>query len=420
MKPIRVLIVDDSAFVRKAITSMLQSEQDIEIVGLANNGKEAVEKIGDLKPDIVTLDVEMPIMNGLEALKIIMEKNPTPVIMISSLTTEGATATIEAMSLGAVDFIPKQSTLTVQQTMKDELIAKIRAIAQSHSLKSRLSRTQQLLSSLSFRGAAAKSAPTKKDEHPPEGQAIERLSLQERIARRREVLKSDTQEQPSAPQSQQAVQQKPLADVKLTGRKRPPVGTFKIVVIGVSTGGPLALHQVIPRLPADLPVGIIIVQHMPAHFTKSLADRLHSLSHLRVREAQDHDILEPGLVLIAPGGFHLCIAKDHKTVLISPEPANTLHRPSVDVTVESIVESFGGHALGLIMTGMGRDGCVGYKKLHDKGGYVVAQDEESCVVYGMPKAVVDEGLADEVHPLEDLAEVIATCLGTHIIPPKIT
>ncbi len=413
MKPTRVLIVDDSAFVRKAITTMLQHEPDIEIVGLANNGQEALERVAELKPDIITLDVEMPIMNGLEALKIIMEKYPTPVIMISSLTTEGATATIEAMSLGAVDFIPKQSTLTVQQTMKDELLAKIRAIAQSHSLKNRLSRTQQLLSSLSFRSSAksAPSAPSSTD-----AQSMERLSLQERIARRRESLKSDSQES-QTPMAASATARAP-AEVRLTGRKRPAPGTMKIVVLGVSTGGPLALHQVIPKLPADMPVGMLIVQHMPAHFTKSLADRLNSLSHVRVREAQDKDVLEPGLVLIAPGGFHMKIDKDHKTIHVTPEPASTLHRPSVDVTLESVIESFGGHALGVIMTGMGRDGCLGLKKLHEKGGYVIAQDEESCVVYGMPKAVVDEGIADEVHPLENLAEAIAACVGCQAVAIK--
>jgi two-component system chemotaxis response regulator CheB len=411
MKPIRVLIVDDSAFVRKALTTMLQGESDMEIVGLASNGQEAIERAAELKPDIITLDVEMPVMNGLEALKVIMEKTPTPVIMISSLTTEGATATIEAMSIGAVDFIPKQSTLTVQHTMKEELLEKIRAISQSHSLKSRLSRTQQLLSALSFRSSKPQEKSASQDSQ------LDRLSLQDRIARRRESLKTDTTDT-RATDMPPATAQKPLAEVKLTGRKRPAPATMKIVVLGVSTGGPLALHQVIPRLPADMPVGMLIVQHMPAHFTKSLADRLNSLSHVRVREAQDGDTLEPGLVLIAPGGLHMKIGKDHKTIQVTPEPASTLHRPSVDVTLDSVLESFGGNALGVIMTGMGRDGCASMKKLHEKGGYIIAQDEESCVVYGMPKAVVDEGIADEVQPLELLADSIAACVGVQAVSAK--
>ncbi|TAE29722.1 MAG: chemotaxis response regulator protein-glutamate methylesterase [Candidatus Kapaibacterium sp.] len=412
MKPIRVLIVDDSAFVRKALSTMLQSDPDIEIVGLANNGKEAVEKTSELKPDIITMDVEMPVMTGLEALKIIMEQNPTPVLMVSSITTEGAEATIEALSLGAVDFISKQSTLTIQQTMRDDLVGKVKAITQNTNLKSRLARPS-LLSSLSFRKSSPSAPPAKED------QAMERLSLQERIARRRQTMQEgqDTPTSPAATNS--AAPAKPLHEVRVTGRKRPSAGHAKIVVLGVSTGGPLALHQVVPRLPKDFPVGMLIVQHMPAHFTKSLADRLNTLSHVTVREAQDGDILEPGLVLIAPGGFHMKINKDQRTIHVSPEPADTLHRPSVDITTESVVEAFGGHAVGVIMTGMGRDGCAGLKKLNAKGGYVIAQDEESCVVYGMPKAVVDEGVADEVLPLESLADSIAAAIGVHAVNAKV-
>ncbi len=411
MKPIRVLIVDDSAFVRKALSTMLQSEPDIEIVGLANNGKEAVEKASELKPDIITMDVEMPVMTGLEALKIIMEQNPTPVLMVSSITTEGAEATIEALSLGAVDFISKQSTLTIQQTMRDELVGKVKAITQNTNLKSRLARPS-LLSSLSFRKSSP-SAPAKED------QAMERLSLQERIARRRQTMQEGQDTPTSTGAGSAPAPAKPLHEVRVTGRKRPSAGHAKIVVLGVSTGGPLALHQVVPRLPKDFPVGMLIVQHMPAHFTKSLADRLNTLSHVTVREAQDGDVLEPGLVLIAPGGFHMKIGKDQRTIHVSPEPSDTLHRPSVDITTESVVEAFGGHAVGVIMTGMGRDGCAGLKKLNAKGGYVIAQDEESCVVYGMPKAVVDEGVADEVLPLENLADSIAAAIGVHAVNAKV-
>jgi two-component system, chemotaxis family, protein-glutamate methylesterase/glutaminase len=412
MKPVRILIVDDSAFVRKALSTMLQSEPDFEIVGVANNGKEAVEKASELKPDIITMDVEMPIMNGLEALKIIMEQNPTPVLMISSITTEGAEATIEALSLGAIDFISKQSTLTIQQTMRDDLVSKVKAITQNTNLKSRLTRPS-LLGSLSFR----KSAPS---VAPKEDPALERLSLQDRIARRRQSMQEGNEAggAPTSSSAPSSAPSKPLHEVRITGRKRPASGHAKIVVLGVSTGGPLALHQVVPRLPKDFPVGMLIVQHMPAHFTKSLADRLNTLSHVTVREAQDGDVLEPGLVLIAPGGFHMKIGKDQRSIHVTPEPSDTLHRPSVDITVESVVEAFGGHAVGVIMTGMGRDGCAGLKKLNAKGGYVIAQDEESCVVYGMPKAVVDEGVADEVQPLEQLADSIAAAIGVHAVNAK--
>ncbi len=412
MKPIRVLIVDDSAFVRKALSTMLQSEPDIEIVGLANNGKEAVEKVAELRPDIVTMDVEMPIMNGLEALRIIMEQNPTPVLMVSSITTEGAEATIDALSLGAVDFISKQSTLTIQQTMRDELVGKVKAITQSAGVRSRLSRPS-LLGGLGFRRASSPTAtPTKADD------STERLSLQERIARRRQQSMQDGGSDMPTPMVASPPPTKPLHEVRLTGRKRPSPGHAKVVILGVSTGGPLALHQVVPRLPKDFPVGMLIVQHMPAHFTKSLADRLNTLSHVTVREAQEGDVLEPGLVLIAPGGFHLKIGKDQRTIHVTPEPAETLHRPSVDITAESVVDAFGGHAVGVIMTGMGRDGSAGLKKLNAKGGYVIAQDEESCVVYGMPKAVVDEGIADEIQSLEHLADAIAAAVGVHAVAAR--
>lgn len=411
MKPIRVLIVDDSAFVRKALSTMLQSEPDIEIVGLANNGKEAVEKTAELKPDIITMDVEMPIMNGLEALRIIMEQNPTPVLMVSSITTEGAEATIDALSLGAVDFISKQSTLTIQQTMRDELVGKVKAITQSAGVKSRLSRPS-LLGGLGFRRASSAGIPAKAED------PAERLSLQERIARRRQQSMQDGGGESSAPTAAPSPPHKQLHEVRLTGRKRPSPGHAKVVVLGVSTGGPLALHQVVPRLPKDFPVGMLIVQHMPAHFTKSLADRLNTLSHVTVREAQEGDVLEPGLVLIAPGGLHLKIGKDQRTIHVTPDPSETLHRPSVDITAESVVDAFGGHAIGVIMTGMGRDGSAGLKKLNAKGGYVIAQDEESCVVYGMPKAVVDEGIADEIQSLEHLADAIAAAVGVHAVTAK--
>lgn len=413
MKPIRVLIVDDSAFVRKALSTMLQSEPDIEIVGLANNGKEAVEKVAELKPDIVTMDVEMPIMNGLEALRIIMEQNPTPVLMVSSITTEGAEATIDALSLGAIDFISKQSTLTIQQTMRDELVGKVKAITQSVGVKSRLSRPS-LLGGLGFRKASSSTATSIKADD-----STERLSLQERIARRRQQSMQDGGSDMPTPVVVPPPPTKPLHEVRLTGRKRPSPGHAKIVILGVSTGGPLALHQVVPRLPKDFPVGMLIVQHMPAHFTKSLADRLNTLSHVTVREAQEGDVLGPGLVLIAPGGFHLKIAKDQRTVHVTPEPSETLHRPSVDITAESVVDAFGGHAVGVIMTGMGRDGSAGLKKLNAKGGYVIAQDEESCVVYGMPKAVVDEGIADEIQSLEHLADAIAAAVGVHAVAARV-
>lgn len=386
---IRVLIVDDSSFMRTAIASMLRDTTDIEVVGTASNGKEAIEKANQLKPDIITMDIEMPIMTGIEALKEIMNSMPTPVIMISTLTTEGAQATMEALSYGAADFIPKQTNfaqLSLQQFRQD-LLDKVRALAKSPALKLRHTTLQ---------------APT-----PGSGEG-KRLTLQERIQQR---LNRPANKTPSPTGSTNAPANKTRTITQTTGKSRPHAAHFKIAVLGVSTGGPLALQQVIPLLPAKLPVALLIVQHMPAHFTKSLADRLNTLSQITVKEAQDMDALTPGTALIAPGGRHMVIGRDKRSVRIVAEPASALHKPCVDVTVESVVDMFGGHALGIIMTGMGRDGTNGLKMLHKKGGYIIAQDEETSIVYGMPKAVVDEGIADDICPLENLASTIAAALG---------
>lgn len=400
MFPTRVLIVDDSSFMRTAIASMLRSYPDIEVVGTASNGKEGVEQAKILRPDLITMDIEMPVMTGLEALREIMATNPTPVIMISTLTTEGAHATMDALSLGAADFIPKQTNFAHHSIneFKRELLEKIRALASSHAVRAR------------FRPRVPEkpASPPPPPVAPPE----QRLTLQERIQRR---LNSSTPRTTQPLPKPEPAAEKVRSVQQVSGRARLLPSHFKVAVLGVSTGGPLALQQVIPRLPAGLPVCLLIVQHMPAHFTKSLADRLNSLSHIAVAEARDRDVLTPGTVLIAPGGQHMVLARDKKTIRIVDEPSSTLHKPSVDVTVASIVEQFGGHALGIIMTGMGRDGAAALKTLHGSGGYIIAQNEETSIVYGMPKAVVDEGIADEIVALEDLATSIAACLGTQAV-----
>lgn len=455
MKQIRVLIVDDSAFVRKAIGSMLQSDNRIEIIGYAQNGREAVQMTEELRPDIITMDIEMPIMNGLEALRLIMQQNPTPVIMVSSITFDGAEATIEAMTLGAVDFIPKQSSFNVQNVLKDDLIRKIVEISQSHGLKSRLNHTQSLLNNLRSPASAVNTtsfsptSPLGVKSPPPAPEKP--MSLMERIAaRRRGDNNASVKDSPLKPEttrleqsktegrvdsktkdgdpstkpslirtnfSQQPFIPRATGNAKPTGRKRLSPTHFKIAVLGVSTGGPLALHQVIPKLPANLPVPFLIVQHMPAHFTKSLADRLNSISHLTVCEAKDKDVLEPGKVYIAPGGLHMKL-KDNRTILITEEPKDTLHRPAVDTMVDSVLDIYNGNVLGIIMTGMGRDGALALRRLNTLGGYVIAQNEESCIVYGMPKAVVDDGTADEIVHLDELAHHIATSLGVKAVEQK--
>lgn len=406
MSPTRVLIVDDSSFMRTAISSMLRGNPDIEVIGTASNGREGVEQARLLRPDLITMDIEMPVMTGLEALREIMATMPTPVIMISTLTTEGAHATMEALSLGAADFIPKQTNFAQHSIseFRREILEKIRALASSQAIRMRF--------------PVHSRPPAQPSDDPQSGAAParERLTLQERIRRR--LTDPAFRAAHPAPARYDSPVEKPRSAYRTSGRPRPLPSHFKVAVLGVSTGGPLALQQVVPRLPAGLPVGLLIVQHMPAHFTKSLADRLNSLSHIDVAEAQDRDVVAPGKVLIAPGGHHMVVSRDKKTIRIVDEPSSTLHKPSVDVTVASIVEQFGGQALGIIMTGMGRDGATALKTLHDNGGYIVAQNEETSIVYGMPKAVVDEGIADEVVALEELAEAIASCLGTRSVAPR--
>jgi two-component system chemotaxis response regulator CheB len=351
---IKIVVVDDSAFMRKSLSLMLESDPMIKVVATARDGKEGIEKIREFKPDIVTLDVEMPVMDGLTALGIIMKEMPLPVLMVSSITTDGAKATIDALNLGAVDFIPKElSYVSVNITkIKDDLITKVKQIVQSRSLQFRMQRIR---------------------------------ASQSRIQRPASV--------PATPVQRASVRSR---------------GDLRAVVIGISTGGPFALLQTIPKLPADFPLGIAIVQHMPPKFTKSLAERLNGLSQVNVREAQEGDKIEPGVVLIAPGGQHLKFYRNGGSIHVKTplEPANTLYRPCADVMMNSAVEAFQGPLLGVIMTGMGKDGLEGLKAIKKRSGYVIAQDEETCVVYGMPKAAVDEGVADTVLPLEEISNAL--------------
>ncbi|MCC6397537.1 MAG: chemotaxis response regulator protein-glutamate methylesterase [Bacteroidetes bacterium] len=356
-RTITVVVVDDSAFMRKSLSMLLESDPQIKVVGTARDGKEGIEKINALHPDLVTMDIEMPGMDGLTALGIIMKESPLPVLMVSSLTTDGAKATLDALNLGAVDFIPKELSYVSLDIVKikEELIAKVKDIVRSRSLQFRLQRikaaSQGIRQSASAvkGGAAAPAQPVTPSSWP----------------RRRDL---------------------------------------RAVVLGISTGGPFALLQTIPKLPKDFPLGIAVVQHMPPCFTKSMAERLDGLSQVQVKEAEEGDVLRAGMVLIAPGGQHLTFKSQNGDIVakITAEPSDTLYRPCADVMMTSAVQAYNSPLLGVIMTGMGKDGLEGLKLLKQKGGMVVAQNEETCVVYGMPKAAVDEGVADLVLPLEDI------------------
>ena len=381
MNKIKVLIVDDSIFMRKALESLLSHEPDIEIVGLAKNGKEGVEMAEQFHPDVITMDIEMPVMDGITALEQIMKKNPTPVIMVSSLTKEGADATLKALDLGAVDFMTKDSQSFGGEDIERGLKDKIRKFARNKGMMRLLTHS----SSFSTQPKPAAPAAT--------GYKI------------------------SGTFSTQTHVPTPFANsvnngATIDGSKRVVInktGIKKVVALGTSTGGPQSLQRVIPLLPADLGVPVVVTQHMPPNFTQSLAARLNTLSKVEVVEAQGKEKIEPNVVYIAKGGYHLKFKKVGPSVYteLSTEPSNVFNIPGVDVMVDSIAELYGKECLGVIMTGMGSDGCKGLTNLKRMGGTIIAQNEPSCIVYGMPRAVVEAGIADEIVPLDEIAARIA-------------
>jgi two-component system, chemotaxis family, protein-glutamate methylesterase/glutaminase len=346
--PVRVLVADDSAFMRTALRRMLESDRDIKVVAMASDGRSAVELCAKHDPDVITLDLEMPVLNGLQALERIMQNHPRPVIMVSSLTTEGAEATLEAFSLGAFDCIPKpmsHASLDIIQ-VQEELIAKVKA---AFTNRDRYAATARI------------AAPKKPVIARPTGEALQLCS------------------------------------------------TTPIVCLGCSTGGPAALQQILPALPGNLPAAVVIVQHMPVGFTGPFARRLNSLCDLRVEEAAAEHVLEPGCALIAPAGFHITFVRNTSTkysIRLSNVRNGFLHMPSVDVMMKSAAEVFGGPMIGVILTGMGADGCEGMTALHSRGAFTIGQDERTCVVYGMPRACAEKGVLDRTVPLDQVAAEI--------------
>lgn len=345
-KSLRVMVVDDSAFIRFSIIQQLNEDPEIQVVGSASNGREALRLIPQLLPDVITLDVEMPHLDGLSTLREIMKNFPRPVIMVSSLTKEGASETIQALMLGAVDFIPKpDNRLDIHAAMK-EIIAKIKLAAKAKVKHANFHLWKTVASS--------------------------------------------------------AVNQ-PEKAVHSYSRQAP------VILIGSSTGGPGALSEIIPALPASLMSPVVIVQHMPAGFTRSLSERLNSLSNLKVKEAEPGDQLLIGQVLVAPGGFHM-ILDENERVALNQKPAVHGVRPAVDVTLNSMNRHFGRNMIGVILTGMGSDGAIGMSILHSAGGYVIAEHESTCVVWGMPRSVVEAGAADAVLPRPKIAKAIESAI----------
>lgn len=351
----KVLIVDDSAFMRRVISDIISSDPRCEAIGTAADGKEALEKVQELNPDVISLDIQMPVMDGLTMLKKLNEIKPTPVVMMSTLTKEGAKETIQALELGAFDFVAKPDNIfkVNSEEIREELIEKLVLAASA-------------------------------------GQ------------------KSTTKFKPSISKTIELSHHKPIP-------KKPKTKVDKIIAIGTSTGGPRALQYVLPYIPDDIDAGIVVVQHMPPGFTKSLSERLNQLSEISVKEAEDGDTIENGCAYIAPGDRHLVVKEKRDGTLfieLSNEPPSGGHKPAVNIMMKSLAGIKQRNLIGVIMTGMGADGTEGLVELHEKRDvHIIAQDEASCVVYGMPKSLVDSGIADEIVSLDKISDSITKKLG---------
>jgi two-component system chemotaxis response regulator CheB len=359
-KKIKVLVVDDSPVVRKVIRGILEDVKAIDAVDTAPNGRLALRKIDTFDPDVVTMDVEMPGMDGLSVLRRIMTKSPRPVIMLSAYTFDGAAKTIRALELGAVDFIQKPESRLSRDVsaVGKELVAKVLALANSSALR----RMENIA------GSPAK------DSLPPGSK---------------------------------------VAPVKIV-----PNAT-SLLAIGASTGGTEAIRHILTSLPKNFPVGIVVVQHMPRDFTKAFAERLNQLCEIEIKEASHRDMVFPGRALIAPGHSHMVVrhGSGECYVELNRQPEVSGHRPSVDVLFNSMAEVFGRTSTAVMLTGMGRDGASGMARIHRAGGFTIAQDEKSCVVFGMPKTAIEEGGVDEVVHLSRIPRLIKDACASRLAGP---
>lgn len=350
---VRVLVVDDSSFFRKVVSEILKGDGHIEVIGTAVDGADAIEKVEKLRPDVITMDIEMPVMDGITAVRRIMASHPTPILMFSSLTTSGAQATLDALDAGALDFLPKKFDDLSQEKseIKRILCARVRI--------------------LGAKGIAGKNPTTfaARKINPVAGVAANHSCL-------------------------------------LTQKK---LNEIKVVAIGTSTGGPVALQQVLTKLPKAFPFPLLLVQHMPASFTGAFAQRLDKLCAINVKEAADGDVLVPGVAFLAPGGKQMLVEQRNEKVQIRIQDglSEQTYKPSVDITFSSISKIYPGHVLGIILTGMGADGRDGTRLLKAGGSPIWAQDEQSCVVYGMPMAVAEAGLVDQIMSLTDIGTQLA-------------
>lgn len=366
---IRVLVVDDSALMRKMVKAILETDREIKVVGTARDGEDALRKDEELKPDVVTMDINMPVMDGITSMMLLFEQHPdVKVIMVSSLTQEGALTTFEALELGAFDYVAKPSG-TVSTNLYEvgkELILKVKAAAQHGKSRRRLFTTKNKAS-----------------------------SSRSRKKRRTEASIAKSFPRPKLPAE--------------------PDTARKLVVIGVSTGGPGTLMEILPKLPADLDAAVIIVQHMPSAFTSTFARRLDECSCISIKEGGSGDRLLKGCGLVAPGGSHLVLKKnamrDEAMVRITNTIEGTLYVPSVDVTMKSAVEHFGSSIVGVLLTGMGSDGVMGMMAIKEAGGITIAEDESTAIVWGMPREAIERGAVKVVAPAHHIAREIVKAVN---------
>ncbi|MBM5460593.1 chemotaxis response regulator protein-glutamate methylesterase [Pseudomonas sp. P66] len=368
---VKVLVVDDSGFFRRRVSEILSADPTIQVVGTATNGKEAIDQALSLKPDVITMDYEMPMMDGITAVRHIMQRCPTPVLMFSSLTHEGARVTLDALDAGAVDYLPKnfEDISRNPEKVKQMLCEKVHTLSRSN------------------RRLGSYASPAPAPQPAAHSQPVSSLG--------------------ASPAPRSAPASRVPATPASPAPKRKP---YKLVAIGTSTGGPVALQRVLTQLPGNFPAPIVLVQHMPAAFTKAFAERLDKLCKISVKEAEDGDILRPGLALLAPGGKQMMVdARGAVKILPGDERLN--YKPCVDITFGSAAKSYGDKVLSVVLTGMGADGREGARLLKQCGSTVWAQDEASCVIYGMPMAIVKANLADAVYSLDEIGRhLVEACV----------
>lgn len=394
---IRVLVVDDSSFFRRRLTEILSQDAELEVIATANNGKEAVEKALALRPDVITMDIEMPVMDGISAVREILKVQRTPILMFSSLTHEGAKATLDALEAGAIDFLPKKFEDIARDKAEaaDVLRQRVKTVARRRVISRPSSTISSASSTLASRTAPLSgSSATTATPRAPLAQSLAARALAERAE-----LQSKAAER---------------AEPQRGGSFDSSGKTYKLVAIGTSTGGPVALQQIITALPANFPLPIVLIQHMPAAFTGAFASRLNGLAKIEVKEAADNDVLRPGVAYLAPGGKQMLLDGNENQARLrvrEDDSPRITFKPSVDITFGTAAKIFNDKVLAIVLTGMGSDGREGCRLLKQSGSRIWSQDEASCVVYGMPQAVTAAGLTDVEVALSDVAARIVAEVG---------